>query len=149
MGRMKYIVVFLLLLVSCKQYSEEIGDKGKDNPQDKSESEVSEEGQEEVKKTVEEALREKLSDTQKASLDFLKEALNDEGKFNKLLGMDEGKVKGALDHIQQELESCTGENVSSGKETFKKVVEGALGSSIDLNSFKNQAVSGCDANGGG
>ncbi|AYE36816.1 hypothetical protein DB313_04775 (plasmid) [Borrelia turcica IST7] len=142
MGRIKYFVVFLLLLVSCKQYSDVI-EKEEKSLKDKSESEVSEEGKEEVKKTPEESLREKLSENQKKGLDFLKEALGDEAELNKLLGLGEGKVKGALEHIQQQLDSCKGDNASEGKETFKEVVKGALGAEgTNLNQL-TEAVTTC------
>ncbi|AYE36817.1 hypothetical protein DB313_04780 (plasmid) [Borrelia turcica IST7] len=144
MGRVKYFVVLLILIVSCKQYDEEISKKGENNRQDKSVSEVSEEGKEEDKKTVEEALREKLSDEQKASLDFLKEALGDEGKLNKLLGLDGANVIKALENIHKQLEKCKDKNQGQ-KNEFKAHVKASLGGNDTNLEQLIKTESNCDA----
>ncbi|AYE36819.1 hypothetical protein DB313_04790 (plasmid) [Borrelia turcica IST7] len=149
MKRMKYVVVFLLLLMSCKQYDEEVVEKNEKSIKNKSVEEGLGE-KVETNKTPEETLREKLNEKQKKGLDFLKEALGDEGKLNNLLRLEEGKVKTALEHIQKQLGSCTGDNASNGKETFKALVKGYFeNGNTDLDSFKSQAESTCDANGSG
>ncbi|OJH14261.1 hypothetical protein ER70_09810 (plasmid) [Borreliella bissettiae] len=95
-------------------------------------------------KSKEELLREKLSDDQKTHLDWLKEALQSDGEFDKFLGYDESKIKSALDHIKTELDKCTGkENADSSKNTFKTVVQGFLKGS-DINNFKSQTASNCN-----
>ncbi|QBK63775.1 Mlp family lipoprotein (plasmid) [Borrelia miyamotoi] len=75
-----------------------------------------------LKKTPEEELREKLSEDEKINLEFLKEALGDDGKFDQFLSLDEGKVKSTLAHIKTQLESC--KNNNNGKNGFKAVVQG-------------------------
>ncbi|WP_417903076.1 Mlp family lipoprotein [Borreliella bissettiae] len=96
-------------------------------------------------KSKEELLREKLSDDQKTQLDWLKTALTGAGKFDNFLENDEGKIKGALDHIKSELDSCTGENADTQKNTFKTVVQGALKGGID--DFESNASSTCKVQG--
>ncbi|EEF83949.1 Mlp family lipoprotein (plasmid) [Borreliella spielmanii] len=100
-----------------------------------------EESKEEKPKSKEELLREKLTGDQKKQLDWLKDALGDDGEFNKFLGYDESKIKEALEHIKSELDSCTGNNADQQKTTFKEVVKGALGDGID--NFKTSASSTC------
>ncbi|EEF84060.1 Mlp family lipoprotein [Borreliella spielmanii] len=103
-----------------------------------------EESKEEKPKSKEELLREKLSDDQKTQLDWLKTALTGAGEFDKFLGYDENKIKGALDHIKSELAKCNGND--DGKNTFKTTVQGFFsGGSID--NFKTGVVSTC-GNGG-
>ncbi|WP_425337185.1 Mlp family lipoprotein [Borreliella tanukii] len=99
--------------------------------------------QQENPKSKEELLREKLSDEQKTQLDWLKEALNNDGEFIKFLGYDEDKIKTALDHIKSELDSCTGDGADDQKNTFKQTVQGALKGDIDK--FTDQASSACAA----
>ncbi|AYE36818.1 hypothetical protein DB313_04785 (plasmid) [Borrelia turcica IST7] len=146
MGRVEYVVLFLLLIVSCKQYDEEVVEKNEKSLKNTSVEEGLGE-KVETKQTPEEALREKLNEKQKVGLDFLKEALGDEGKLNNLLGMDEGKVKAALEHIHKQLESCTVDK-AGGRESFKQSVKGYYeGGSTDLDSFKTSVVSTCDSSG--
>ncbi|WP_418906097.1 Mlp family lipoprotein [Borreliella carolinensis] len=96
-------------------------------------------------KSKEELLREKLTEDQKTHLDWLKEALESEGEFDKFLKYDEDKIKGVLDHIKKELDSCTGDNANDQKNTFKTVVKESLKG--DINNFTTQTSSGCN-NGG-
>ncbi|PRQ93420.1 Mlp family lipoprotein [Borreliella burgdorferi] len=91
-------------------------------------------------KSKEELLREKLSDDQKTHLDWLKTALTADGEFDTFLQHDESKIKTALDHIKKELDKCNGND--DGKNTFKQVVQGALGGGIDK--FTEQSNSTCD-----
>ncbi|WP_434757267.1 Mlp family lipoprotein (plasmid) [Borrelia puertoricensis] len=71
--------------------------------------------------------------------------MGSESDFNKFLNHDESKIKEALDHIHTELAKCTGDNASQQKETFKQVVKGALNDGENLDNFKNQASSTCEA----
>ncbi|MCD2385198.1 Mlp family lipoprotein, partial [Borreliella burgdorferi] len=93
-------------------------------------------------KSKEELLREKLSNDQKTHLDWLKEALDNAGEFDKFLGYDENKIKDALDHIKSELAKCAGDQAEQQKNTFKQVVQGALSGGID--GFKDSASSACN-----
>ncbi|WP_025401645.1 Mlp family lipoprotein [Borrelia crocidurae] len=130
-----FTLILLLLMSSCEQ--EKNTNKGI-----KSRNKRDLEQQVEAQKTPEEDLREKLSDNQRKGLDFLKEALSSESDFNNFLNADESKIKEAIDHIQSELAKCTGENAANKKNTFKQVVEGALGDGLD--NFKEQASSACN-----
>ncbi|WP_024652911.1 Mlp family lipoprotein, partial [Borrelia persica] len=97
----------------------------------------------------EEILKEKLNDTEKVNLNFLKEALNNESDFNKFLSHDESAIKSVLQHIQSELNKCTGDNAENQKNTFKQVLEGSFKSnSNNLDQFKNEASSACNGAGG-
>ncbi|WP_025401045.1 Mlp family lipoprotein [Borrelia crocidurae] len=129
-----FTLILLLLMSSCEQ-------DNNTNKESKSKNKRDLEQQVEAQKTPEEDLREKLSDSQKQGLDFLKEALNSESDFNNFLNADESKIKEALDHIQSELAKCTGENAADKKNTFKQVVEGALQAGLDK--FTEQASSAC------
>ncbi|WP_024652872.1 Mlp family lipoprotein, partial [Borrelia persica] len=131
------ILILLLMINSCDQYKQKNTDN--DKPQ-KDEAEQTEE----VAKTPEEILKEKLNDTQKQGLDLLKEALGDNDKLNQLLSLDENKIKEALEHIQSELNKCTGDNASDQKSTFKTVIKEYLKSNNDnLDQFKEQTSSNC------
>ncbi|ACO38583.1 lipoprotein (plasmid) [Borreliella burgdorferi 29805] len=99
------------------------------------------EATQEKPKSKEELLREKLSDAQKTHLDWLKTALTGDGEFDKFLGYDEDKIKGALNHIKSELDKCTGDNSEQQKSTFKQVVKGALEGGIDQ---YTQATANCN-----
>ncbi|UPA15673.1 Mlp family lipoprotein [Borrelia turicatae] len=135
MNKINFILVLLLLISSCEY------EHGNITPKSRVKRNLEE--QEKVQKTPEEALRNKLNDTEKSNLDFLKEALDSESDFNKFLSHDESKIKEALDHIQSELAKCTGENASQQKEIFKQVVKGTLNGGENLDNFKNQASSTC------
>ncbi|APS99212.1 hypothetical protein Bmayo_05915 (plasmid) [Borreliella mayonii] len=132
--------LFLLILNSCTANDTHIQQTKSRGKRDLPPKEVTQE----KPKSKEELLREKLSEDQKTHLDWLKEALGNDGKFDKFLGYDESKIKEALDHIKSELDKCTGENANEQKSTFKQVVQGALGGGID--SFANQANSMCGGN---
>ncbi|AHH07710.1 Mlp lipoprotein family protein (plasmid) [Borrelia crocidurae DOU] len=132
-----FTLILLLLMSSCEQ-------DNNTNKESKSKNKRDLEQQIEAQKTPEEDLREKLSDSQKQGLDFLKEALNSESDFNNFLNADESKIKEALDHIQSELAKCTGNDAEQQKTTFKQVVEGALKGGLDT--FKDQSNSNCGNN---
>ncbi len=87
-------------------------------------------------------LKEKLNDDQKTQLKWLKEALGDDGEFNKFLGNNEDKIRTALDHIKSELDSCTGDNVDQKKSTFKETVKGFF-SGGDINNITTDVSSTC------
>ncbi|WP_425337271.1 Mlp family lipoprotein [Borreliella tanukii] len=139
--------LFLLVLNSCNSNNNDAFKKNnKNNTQEvksRKKRDISE--QQEKPKSKEDLLREKLSDDQKTQLDWLKEALGDDGEFNKFLGYDESKIKSALKHIKTELDKCTGDNAENQKTTFKQVVQEALKGGID--DFASQASSTC-GNGG-
>ncbi|UVY98943.1 Mlp family protein (plasmid) [Borrelia hermsii] len=140
MNKINFILVLLLLISSCEYENRNI------TPKSRVKRNLEE--QAEVQKTPEEALREKLNDTEKENLNFLKQSLGDEGNFNKFLNHDESKIKSVLKHINDELAKCTGDNASQQKETFKQVLKGSFESnSNDLETFKNQASSACNAGG--
>ncbi|ASJ27751.1 Mlp family lipoprotein [Borrelia turicatae] len=141
MNKINFILVLLLLISSCEY------EHGNATPKSRVKRNLEE--QSEVQKTPEEALREKLNDTEKTNLDFLKEALGNESKFSQFLSFDEEKIKAALKHINDELAKCNGNN--EGKNGFKAVVQGYF-SKIDndtLNGFKENATSTCQAGGSG
>ncbi|ACN92110.1 Mlp family lipoprotein [Borreliella burgdorferi] len=134
--------LFLLMLNGCNSND---NDTLKNNAQQtksrgKRDLTQKEEVQQEKPKSKEDLLREKLSEDQKTHLDWLKTALTDAGEFEKFLGYDEDKIKTALDHIKKELDKCNGND--DGKNTFKQVVQGALGGGIDK--FTEQSNSTCD-----
>ncbi|UPA11343.1 Mlp family lipoprotein (plasmid) [Borrelia parkeri] len=137
MNKINFILVLLLLISSCEY------EHGNATPKSRVKRNLEE--QSEVQKTPEEVLKEKLNDTEKSNLNFLKEALGSESDFNKFLNHDESKIKEALNHIHTELTKCTGDNASQQKETFKQVVKGALNGGENLDNFKNQASSTCEA----
>ncbi|WP_418885347.1 Mlp family lipoprotein [Borreliella carolinensis] len=136
--------LFLLLLNGCnsndndtlKNNAQQTKSRGK---RDLSKKEVTQE----KPKSKEEILREKLSDDQKTQLDWLKTALTGPGEFDKFLGYDESKIKEALDHIKTQLDKCTGKQAGDEqKNTFKQVVQGALGGGIDT--ITQQANTNCN-----
>ncbi|MCD2331703.1 Mlp family lipoprotein [Borreliella burgdorferi] len=132
--------LFLLMLNGCNSNDTNTSQTKSRQKRDLTQKE---EVQQEKPKSKEELLREKLSEDQKTQLDWLKTALTDAGEFEKFLGYDEDKIKTALDHIKKELDKCNGND--DGKNTFKQVVQGALGGGID--SFAGQAATTC-GNGG-
>ncbi|WP_434757219.1 Mlp family lipoprotein (plasmid) [Borrelia puertoricensis] len=141
MNKINFILVLALLISSC-EYEHE-------NATPKSRVKRNLEEQLEVQKTPEEALKERLNDTQKTNLQFLKEALGSEADFNKFLSHDESKIRSVLEHIKSELEKCTGNDADEKKNTFKQVLQGSFQSNSDnLDTFKAQATSTCN-NGGG
>ncbi|UPA11667.1 Mlp family lipoprotein (plasmid) [Borrelia parkeri] len=115
MNKINFILVLALLISSCEY------EHGNATPKSRVKRNLEE--QEEVQKTPEEVLREKLNDTQKQGLEFLKDTLGDDNKLNEILKQDESKVKAALEHINTELEKCKGDNASQQKETFKTLVK--------------------------
>ncbi|WP_418885725.1 Mlp family lipoprotein [Borreliella tanukii] len=140
--------LFFIMLNGCNSNNNDAFKKNnKNNTQEvksRGKRDISE--QQEKPKSKEDLLREKLSDDQKTQLAWLKEALGDDGEFNKFLGYDEDKIKTALDHIKTQLASCTGENAENQKTTFKTTVkEFFKGGSID--DFKSQTDSTCGAQG--
>ncbi|WP_434757285.1 Mlp family lipoprotein (plasmid) [Borrelia puertoricensis] len=138
MNKINFILVLLLLISSCEY------EYGNAKPKSRVKREVKEE-QSEEQKTPEEVLIEKLNDTEKSNLDFLKEALGNESDFNKFLNHDESKIKSVLEHIHTELEKCKGNNANEQKNTFKTVLKGSFQSnSNNLETFKNQASSTCN-----
>ncbi|WP_418905807.1 Mlp family lipoprotein [Borreliella japonica] len=133
--------LFLLVLNSCNSndtHTQQVKSRKKRDLEQK-------ESQQEKPKSKEELLREKLTDDQKTQLDWLKTALTGDEEFDKFLGYDESKIKTALDHMKSELDKCTGDNADQQKNTFKTVVQGALGEGID--NFTDQTNSTCN-NGG-
>ncbi|WP_330730561.1 Mlp family lipoprotein [Borrelia turicatae] len=135
------ILIVLFLIINCEQYNSNNGQESKN----RSKRDLSNKTEQlETQKTPEEVLKEKLNDSQKKGLDFLKQALDNESDFNKILSADESKIRSALDHIQSELEKCNGNE--EGKKTFKQVVKGALNGGENLDNFKTQANSTCDNN---
>ncbi|WP_434757396.1 Mlp family lipoprotein (plasmid) [Borrelia puertoricensis] len=145
MNKINFILILLLLISSCEY------EHGNATPKSRSKRDLSNEREQvEVQKTPEDALREKLNDSQKQGLEFLKDALGSESKFNQFLSFDDAKIKAALDHIKTQLESCK-DNAANGKDTFKQVVQGYF-SKMDestLNGFKENATSTCQAGAGG
>ncbi|ASJ27613.1 Mlp family lipoprotein [Borrelia turicatae] len=140
MNKINFILVLALLISSCEY------EHGNAKPKSRVKRNLEE--QEEVQKTPEDLLREKLNDTEKSNLDFLKEALGSESDFNKFLNHDESKIKSVLEHIHTELEKCKGDNASQQKNTFKTVLQGSFQSnSNNLETFKEQASSTCGSGG--
>ncbi|MBB6043774.1 Mlp family lipoprotein [Borreliella yangtzensis] len=133
--------LFLLMLNSCNSNDNDTLKNNIKQSKSKVKRDLSEQ---EKPKSKEELLREKLSDNQKKQLDWLKDALGNDRKFDKFLGNDEEKIKTALDHIKSELDKCTGNE--NGKNTFKQVVGGFF-SGGEIDNFKTQAVSNCNVNG--
>ncbi len=128
--------LFLLMLNGCNSNDTNTSQTKSRQKRDLTQKEITQE----KPKSKEELLREKLNDDQKTHLDWLKEALGNDGEFDKFLGYDESKIKSALDHIKSELDSCTGDKVEN-KNTFKQVVQEALKGGID--GFENTASSTC------
>ncbi|OJH14452.1 hypothetical protein ER70_08730, partial (plasmid) [Borreliella bissettiae] len=93
--------LFLLMLNGCNSND---NDTLKNNAQQtksrKKRDLTQKEVPQEKPKSKEEILREKLTEDQKTQLDWLKETLGNAGEFDKFLGYDEDKIKGALDHIK-------------------------------------------------
>ncbi|XPC98223.1 Mlp family lipoprotein (plasmid) [Borreliella japonica] len=139
--------LFLLVLNSCNSSDNDAFKKNNAQLQKsrkKRDLEQKKEVQQEKPKSKEEILREKLTDDQKTHLDWLKTALTKDEEFNKFLENNEDKIKSALDHIKNQLDKCNGKDQENEqKNTFKQVVEGALGEGID--NFTTQASSACAA----
>ncbi|AEL19349.1 Mlp family lipoprotein [Borreliella bissettiae] len=135
--------LFLIMLNSCNSND---NDTLKNNAQQtkirKNRDLEKEEVQQEKPKSKEELLKEKLSENQKTQLKWLKEALGNDGKFDKFLGYDESKIKEALNHIKNELDKCTGDNAENQKTTFKEIVKGALNGGID--NFTTSTSASCN-----
>ncbi|WP_038850978.1 Mlp family lipoprotein [Borreliella afzelii] len=135
--------LFFMLLNSCNSDNNDaFKNNNKNNTQEVKSRKTRDLSEQEKPKSPEELLKAKLDDDQKKQLDWLKDALGDDGEFNKFLGYDESKIKEALNHIKSELDKCTGkDNADEQKNTFKQVVKGALGEGID--NFATQTSSGC------
>ncbi|UPA18711.1 Mlp family lipoprotein [Borrelia puertoricensis] len=146
MNKINFILILLLLISSCEY------EHGNATPKSRSKRDLSNE-REQVEKTPEDALREKLNDSQKQGLEFLKDALSDDNKLNEILKQDERKVKDVLEHIKSELEKCTGDNANDQKNTFKTLVkEYFKGNNDNLDNIvgeNSQLQSMCGANGAG
>ncbi|WP_418909563.1 Mlp family lipoprotein (plasmid) [Borreliella sinica] len=138
--------LFLLVLNGCNSNDNDTLKNNAKQSQSRKKRDLSQEKvQQEKPKSKEELLREKLTDDQKKQLDWLKTALTKNGEFNKFLENNEDKIKSALDHIKSELDKCTGDKADEQKNTFKQIVQGALGGGID--NFASQADSTCNAGG--
>ncbi|WP_419260188.1 Mlp family lipoprotein [Borreliella afzelii] len=133
--------IFLLTLTSCN------GAHKTNTKQPKSRQKrdiYQEEVQQEKPKSPEELLKAKLDDEQKKQLDWLKDALGNDGEFNKFLRYDEDKIQEALEHIKTELASCTGNQADQQKNTFKELVKGFFKNG-DINNFnKDNVTSNCN-----
>ncbi|UPA11499.1 Mlp family lipoprotein (plasmid) [Borrelia parkeri] len=103
-----------------------------------------------IPKTPEKKLREKLNNTEKTNLDFLKQALNDNDKFNRFILSNESKIKSALEHIKTQTENCNGNNAEDQKRTFKELIKAYFGQMNDseLDQFKTNVLSSCNGAGG-
>ncbi|AHH11967.1 Mlp family lipoprotein (plasmid) [Borrelia coriaceae] len=136
MSKINLIFVSLLLMGSCYKY--DLTNK----PKSRSTREVQEEQTEDIQEKPEAVLRSKLNDTEKSSLDFLKQALGNDAKFNKFVLLNESKVKSALKHIQTELEKCTEDK----KNAFKAHIQGYFDTMDEnrLDSFKTSVISTCN-----
>ncbi|WP_420025006.1 Mlp family lipoprotein [Borreliella valaisiana] len=135
--------LFLIMLNGCNSNDNDtLKNNAKQAKSRKTRDLEQEKSQEEKPKSKEELLREKLTDDQKTQLDWLKDALGNDGEFDKFLGYDEDKIKEALDHIKSELDSCTGNQADQQKITFKTTVKEFLKGS-DINNFKEQTDSTC------
>ncbi|MBB6043699.1 Mlp family lipoprotein (plasmid) [Borreliella yangtzensis] len=134
--------LFLLMLNGCNSNDNDTLKNNAKQSQSRKKRDLSQEkSQEEKPKSKEEILREKLSDDQKTHLDWLKEAMGNDGKFDKFLENNEDKIKTALDHIKTELDKCTGNE--NGKNTFKQIVGGFF-SNGDIDQFADQATTTCN-----
>ncbi|WP_420025514.1 Mlp family lipoprotein (plasmid) [Borreliella yangtzensis] len=135
--------LFLLMLNGCNSNDNDTLKNNAKQSQSRKKRDLSQEkSQEEKPKSKEELLRKKLTDNQKKQLDWLKDALGNDGEFDKFLGYDEDKIKEALDHIKTQLDSCTGNQADQQKTTFKTTVKEFLKGS-DINNFKEQTDSTC------
>ncbi|UPA18406.1 Mlp family lipoprotein [Borrelia puertoricensis] len=142
MNKINFILVLALLISSCEY------EHGNATPKSRVKRNLEE--QEEVQKTPEDALREKLNDSQKQGLEFLKDALSDDNKLNEILKQDERKVKDVLEHIHTELEKCNGND--GDKSTFKTLVKEYFKGNNNLDNIvgeNSQLQSMCGANGAG
>ncbi|ACJ73628.1 lipoprotein (plasmid) [Borreliella afzelii ACA-1] len=136
------VCLFLIMLNSCNSNDNDtLKNNAKQSQSRKRRDLEQKEAQEEKPKSPKELLIEKLNDDQKTQLEWLKDALGDDGEFNKFLGYDESKIKSALNHIKTELEKCNGND--GGKNTFKETVKGFF-SGGDIDKFADQAVSNCN-----
>ncbi|ACL34101.1 lipoprotein Mlp10 [Borreliella burgdorferi] len=135
--------LFLLLLNSCNSNDNDTLKNNAQQTKSRGKRDLTQkEATPEKPKSKEELLREKLSEDQKTHLDWLKEALGNDGEFDKFLGYDESKIKSALDHIKSELAKCTGENANEQKTTYKTLVKESLKG--DINNFTAQTNSPCN-----
>ncbi|ARS30785.1 hypothetical protein B1U23_05250 (plasmid) [Borreliella burgdorferi] len=135
--------LFLLLLNSCNSNDNDTLKNNAQQTKSRGKCDLTQkEATPEKPKSKEELLREKLSEDQKTHLDWLKEALGNDGEFDKFLGYDESKIKTALDHIKSELDKCNGNDADQQKTTFKQTVQGALSGGID-GFGSNNAVTTC------
>ncbi|WP_373584966.1 Mlp family lipoprotein [Borreliella afzelii] len=135
------VCLFFILLNSCNSNNNDAFKKNtKNNTQEVKSIKKRDLSKQEKPKSPEELLKAKLTDDQKTQLDWLKEALGNDGEFIKFLGYDESKIKSALNHIKTELDKCTGND--AGKNTFKQVVEGALKGGI--NDFETNTSATCN-----
>ncbi|MBB6043519.1 Mlp family lipoprotein (plasmid) [Borreliella yangtzensis] len=138
--------LFLLMLNGCNSNDNDTLKNNAKQSQSRKKRDLSQEkSQEEKPKSKEELLKEKLTADQKTQLDWLKEAMGNDEKFDKFLENNEDKIKSALEHIKSELDSCNGkDNADEQKTTFKTVVGGFF-SGGEIDNFKNGAVSNCDS----
>ncbi|XPC97918.1 Mlp family lipoprotein (plasmid) [Borreliella japonica] len=136
--------LFLIMLNGCNSNNNDtLKNNAKQSQSRKKRDLEQKEVQEEKPKSKKELLREKLDDDQKKQLAWLKEALGDDGEFNKFLGYDEDKIKSALNHIKSELDKCTGDGADDQKSTFKEIVKGSLKGGID--NFTTETDSTCNS----
>ncbi|WP_025409086.1 Mlp family lipoprotein [Borrelia coriaceae] len=120
MSKINFVFGVLLLISSCGKHDFYSSVQGSKNRVKREISEEDKTG--EIQQTPEEVLRERLNDSQRKGLDFLKDALNDKNKLNNILSLDESKIKSTLEHIHSEVVSCTGDDSEQKKETFKTSV---------------------------
>ncbi|OJH14263.1 hypothetical protein ER70_09795 (plasmid) [Borreliella bissettiae] len=136
--------LFLLMLNGCNSNDNDTLKNNAQQTKSRGKRDLTKkEATQEKPKSKEELLREKLSDDQKTQLDWLKEALGNDGEFDKFLGYDKDKIKLALDHIKSELDSCTGDKANEQKTTFKTLVKEGIKSGID--NFTSEIDSTCGA----
>ncbi|WP_419250488.1 Mlp family lipoprotein [Borreliella afzelii] len=135
--------LFFILLNSCNSDNNDaFKNNNKNNTQEVKSRKTRDLSEQEKPKSPEELLKAKLDDDQKKQLDWLKDALGDDGEVNKFLGYDESKIKEALNHIKSELEKCNGDNADQQKTTFKQTVQ-AFFKGSDIDNFKTGVVSTC------
>ncbi|XPC98164.1 Mlp family lipoprotein (plasmid) [Borreliella japonica] len=135
--------LFLIMLNGCNSNNNDtLKNNAKQSQSRKKRDLEQKEVQEEKPKSKKELLREKLDDDQKKQLEWLEEALGNDGEFDKFLGYDESKIKEALNHIKSELDSCNGDQADQQKSTFKTLVKEFF-KGDDINNFKTGVVSTC------
>ncbi|WP_420025566.1 Mlp family lipoprotein (plasmid) [Borreliella yangtzensis] len=134
--------LFLLMLNGCNSNDNDTLKNNAKQSQSRKKRDLSQEkSQEEKPKSKEELLREKLTDDQKKQFYWLKDALENQ-QFDKFLGNDEEKIKGALEHIKSELDSCNGDEADQQKTTFKTLVKEFFKAG-NIDNFKTNVVSTC------